>query len=332
MQSRPLTHERAGICRVSPDISVIIPTRNRADVLRLSLPRFLAQSLPPDRFEIIVVDDASEDDTETAVAEQGRANLFFSKLPGHRAAGFARNRAIERARGELLVFVDDDSLVEPDFLSVHLDAHRGLTDGIVTGPIVEVDRPQTLPASSLRSWQGMHTNPFPTLNASVARSLVVDAGGFDEEFDEYGWEDPELYYRMRRNPVVTRYERRAPVFHYKPVKVRGNFSGMVEQARSRGRMGALFYAKHPCFSVGLQTKLLSIIRAADVMANAALGFDARLDRIMRTGRPPGTAVWRSLLLNHVEIDTGRRQWKRLGPEGREELARATRTKGKLAPR
>jgi glycosyltransferase involved in cell wall biosynthesis len=313
-----------------PEVSVIVPTRNRSDILRLSLPRLLGQDLSPQRYEVVIVDDASEDDTEKVVADYRRSNLVFLRLPTRRAAAYARNRAIEHAQGEILVFVDDDSLVEPDFLSAHLAIHRRHSRTVVTGPIIEVTEPQSQSASALGARQGFHTNPFPTLNASVARSLVLGAGGFDEEFGEYGWEDPELYHRIRQGGVQTRFTRAAPIFHYKPERVRTDFVRRIELEKSRGRMGALFYAKHPKFSVGLQTKQLSLFRAADVIVNAIFRLDERVEEVVQSRIAPDSGLWRIILLNHVEIDEGYREWKRLGPKTRDELATATilRNKGK----
>ena len=101
------------------DISVIIPTCNQEERLRLVLCGLESQSLPGDRYEVIVVDDGCTDGTRDMVAErmtQGRGHLRF--LPAHPRKGrsAARNRGLEAAAGELVVFLDGDALPAPDLL------------------------------------------------------------------------------------------------------------------------------------------------------------------------------------------------------------------------
>lgn len=92
-----------------PDISVIIATRNRADSLRRLLPRLRALS-PQLRWELIVADNGSTDATATVLAGMaGEVRSVFEPQPGKSRA---LNRAMAAARGELLVFTDDD--IEPD--------------------------------------------------------------------------------------------------------------------------------------------------------------------------------------------------------------------------
>lgn len=93
----------------TPEISVIIATRNRADSLRRLLPRLLELS-PGLAWELVVVDNGSTDDTAEVLAGMaGKLRTVVEPLPGKSRA---LNRAMAAARGELLVFTDDD--VEPD--------------------------------------------------------------------------------------------------------------------------------------------------------------------------------------------------------------------------
>jgi glycosyltransferase involved in cell wall biosynthesis len=93
-------------------------------VLALSLPRFLNQTVPASEYEIVVVDDASEDDTETVVKGFAAPSLVYFKQEKRTAAAGARNRAIGLAKGDLLLFVDDDALVRSDFIAEHLATHH----------------------------------------------------------------------------------------------------------------------------------------------------------------------------------------------------------------
>ncbi len=104
-------------------LSIIVPTRNRREVLTTrTLPALLGQQIRADEFEIIVVVDGATDVTATAVRELYPAcSLIVIEQPG-RGASSARNTGIKSARGELLLFVDDDIVCEPDLLTHHLDA------------------------------------------------------------------------------------------------------------------------------------------------------------------------------------------------------------------
>lgn len=100
-----------------PFVSVIIPTYNRAERLRGTVESFVAQQYPSDRFEIILVDNASTDDTP---AEIERLAVEFPRIRGlvetRRGAHWARNSGATVSLGEILYFTDDDMLADPDLL------------------------------------------------------------------------------------------------------------------------------------------------------------------------------------------------------------------------
>ena len=87
-----------------PAVSVVVPTRNRARYLRTSLGSLMRQSLDQP-FEVVVVDDASSDETPRLAAELGVLLVRHDSPEGPNAA---RNAGIRAASGELIVFVDDD--------------------------------------------------------------------------------------------------------------------------------------------------------------------------------------------------------------------------------
>jgi glycosyltransferase involved in cell wall biosynthesis len=104
-------------------LSVVVPTRNKADRLRLTLAGLRGQR-PPDRFEVVVVADGCTDRTPAVVEEQARLGLPVRTACGPatgRAA--ARNAGARAAAGELVVFLDDDILLPPGFLAAHQAAH-----------------------------------------------------------------------------------------------------------------------------------------------------------------------------------------------------------------
>ncbi|MCI0435408.1 MAG: glycosyltransferase [Gemmatimonadetes bacterium] len=100
--------------RHSPRISVIVPAYQGARVLPLSLPALLRNDLPRDQWELVVVDDASTDETAQIAARYADTVVRLPVKPSGPA--YARNRGAEAARGEILVFVDADVCVHPDTL------------------------------------------------------------------------------------------------------------------------------------------------------------------------------------------------------------------------
>lgn len=116
---------------LTPKVSVIIATYNRADYLRQAIASVLAQSYPD--FELLVVDDGSTDDTAAAVAEFTDARIvYLHQTNAGRSA--ARNLGLTQARGMYVAFLDDDDLYLPHKLAVQtnfLDDHPEI--GLVAG-------------------------------------------------------------------------------------------------------------------------------------------------------------------------------------------------------
>ncbi|MEW6755621.1 MAG: glycosyltransferase [Candidatus Latescibacterota bacterium] len=108
--------------------SVVVPTCNQADRLRLVLCGLEGQTLPAGDFEVVVVDDGSTDHTVGVLAASGLTNLRVLRCPVNRGRSHARNLGLEEARGDLVVFLDGDALPAPDLLESYCRAHA-LTNG-----------------------------------------------------------------------------------------------------------------------------------------------------------------------------------------------------------
>ncbi len=135
-------------------VTVAIPTYNRADFLRQTLHGIVAQQFPRDNFEVLVIDNNSTDATRAIVAE------FTGSHPAPRylreskqGLDYARNRAIAEARGDIVLFGDDDILVQPDWIAqmaVPLLADGARRVGAVGGEVIPVF-PDGLP-DWVREW------------------------------------------------------------------------------------------------------------------------------------------------------------------------------------
>lgn len=106
-----------------PFVSVIIPTYNRSAMLRQTVDTFLAQSYPADRWELLLVDNNSSDDTSAVIDQLAQRDERIRSLKEtRRGAHFARNSGALAARGSVLYFTDDDMLAEPDLLARIVEA------------------------------------------------------------------------------------------------------------------------------------------------------------------------------------------------------------------
>lgn len=106
------------------ELSVIIPTHNQIERLRLVLCSLRRQTLAAENFEVLVVDDGCTDGTAAMAMAMGMANLRVLNLWPNQGRNLARNLGAAEARGELLVFLDGDALPAPELLEQYLEARR----------------------------------------------------------------------------------------------------------------------------------------------------------------------------------------------------------------
>ena len=169
-------------------ISVIIPTRDRPEKLTNTLVCLKWQNLASTDYEIIVVDDGSCPAVTLPQSDAGQICRLVRTEGIERSA--ARNRGAAAATGNLLVFVDDDMTVEPDFVAAHLRARGDWPDALVVGAIRLPDAAMAKPFPRVR--QKLEQQEVPRVrgitaisnfcaagNMSVPRDLFWGLGGFD---------------------------------------------------------------------------------------------------------------------------------------------------------
>lgn len=224
--------------------SVVIPAYNSKQGVEICLLSLIHQRIADDdSFEVVVVDDGSSDGTRDVV--RGRHYPFELNYV-HRPRGpesgraAARNAGIREASGELIVMVDADQMLPPDFLAEHIRYHMHHAAMVVLGPRhhlgegrFDVDRlargftleavPQVVGGDSRESVLDAFSHNLDNLstawhylfscNASVRREHLLAVGGFDESFVGWGLEDSELGYRLRRFGLGFAYNRHAVAYH-----------------------------------------------------------------------------------------------------------------------
>jgi len=244
-------------------ISLVIATRDRADFLERALASLASQRDAP-AFEVVVVDNGSRDRTSAVVRACGASAGFpvryvFAAEPNR---GAARNAGVRASSGDIVLFVDDDVRLPATFLFAHASAHARRHGRAISGPILNVPTPQAEPTPSPANYSGAF---FCTCNVSVARAAFDAAGGFDETFTLYGWEDTELGLRLRSAGVARGFSWQAYLWHIKPPHVE-TFETVVGKTVERGRMAARLLHKDP----SLRTKLATGAYALNVVRSTLL--------------------------------------------------------------
>ncbi|MGA9798834.1 MAG: glycosyltransferase [Terriglobales bacterium] len=207
------THQAAPSlsCRKSPDISVIVPTYNRAEQLEICLAHLASQSLPTDQWEVVVVDDGSTDRTAHVCAEYASIYRLEYVKQKHAGIGAARRTAVDRAQGQYLLLIKDDTVPHCTMLSDHLRAQLALggKPAAILGSrsysseIAEfalglfiAQTPFFFAQSVLPAELQAESYYFTATNLSIAKEAVLAVGSFDPDLRVA--EDIELGFRLHQ--------------------------------------------------------------------------------------------------------------------------------------
>jgi glycosyltransferase involved in cell wall biosynthesis len=260
------------------DISVIIPTYNRSKLLSYTLESLLLQNISRDRFEVIIADDGSTDDTGEMVKHyETQLNLkyLYQEDKGYRPAS-ARNMGIRTAEGQLCVFIDSSVILNSNCLEEHLNFYArngwnaaaiGYVYGfdnnkeseeflkelvVITNPAESIKRLSQYPVyldvrdvHYTKYEDKLENLPAPwyyfwTCHVSVPREHLLNIGLFDENFDgRWGSEDNELAFRLHQSGVRIGLLRAATSIHYPHGKDKG-------ERQKEGQLNcAYFHEKFP---------------------------------------------------------------------------------------
>ncbi|MDQ3571559.1 MAG: glycosyltransferase family 2 protein [Actinomycetota bacterium] len=230
----------------TPEVSVVVTTRNRADLLTELLTGLRAQTLPHDRFELVVVNDASTDRTAEVLSQELRRDeLTMSVVTRTESGGAAigREQGWRQAQAPLIAFTDDDCLPEPDWLERSLEVCRAHPGAIVQGRTSP--RPDQLsrtgPFTRTMDVQSLSAH-FPTTNIFYPRVVLTAIDGFDVETyaGTVGGEDTDLAWRAIESGTEAFLAPDSHVYHAV------NYLGPLGKLRVAGRPSAtLPFARFP---------------------------------------------------------------------------------------
>ena len=188
-----------------PQVSVVIPVKDRPDDLRNCLTSLAALDYPKEKLEIIVVDDGSTDDTPQVALKLGATLVASGAIGGGPAV--ARNKGAAVAKGAILAFIDSDCTASEQWLRELLPAFSepgvaavgGYVDGMHAA--APLDRYEAVMSSlnlgrrAMSGGAGEDTFYLPSCNLLLRRDVFVAAGGFRSEL-QVG-EDVDLTWRLR---------------------------------------------------------------------------------------------------------------------------------------
>lgn len=256
-----------------PVVSIVIPVYNKAAYIAETLQSALRQVGAP-RYEIIVVDDGSTDDSlaqvQAVVGEDPGVTVISQPNAGVAAA---RNLGISRARGKYICCLDADDRLAPQFLQrtvAALDADPGLgvayTDMHVFGTGAKGEPLNHDVRCDEYDWETLQKRNFLPCGNLFRKAAWQAAGGYKSVIDKYGssWEDYELWLAMG---AVGWFGRRVPgpLFHYRKIGRAGrDFESQSRQAFLRGIVNRL----HPDLYPPLVTFVIPCYKHSRFLAEA----------------------------------------------------------------
>ncbi|MBS3933791.1 MAG: glycosyltransferase [Truepera sp.] len=257
------------------ELSVITVTRNRPQLLAQKLASLAAQTLPPDRFELVIcVNGCEQGSLELLNGVDTPFSMKVLSFATNEGAAKARNACAKQAQGEAIYLSDDDCLLFPDTLAQHLAAQR-------LAPVVAVGAIYFEHDGASRVWRPGRVGYWNVngANTSLPRVSFEAVGGFDESLSGYGGEDILLGYRLKQAGLGFMALPEARVRHLGPDPQR---SGDRDKARMAGKNAVKIVARHPNLAFRLGVHPLSLW-AKRVLLAPPLGLVwQRLDSVSYT--------------------------------------------------
>ena len=296
-------------------VTVVIPTFNRAGVLKKALDAYSVQSPPGLIRELIVVDDGSTDNTKSVVEEASGKYGFEVRYVRQSNSGpaTARNVGIREARAEIILFTDSDIVPDRELVSQHVLRHQeNRADSVaVLGYVTWPQEPRPTP---FMKWLGEHGALFAyrelrnkreinyrymyACNLSFKANFLRAHGQFNEEFKSAAWEDIELGYRLSQAGLRLLYNRDAVAYHHQfftfgDVRRKADANSAARIVFARSAAGKEFEKQQRRKRTGLRYRL------AKIAALAAGGLVRPADPLLDSHIPLPASLYRALYWYHV---------------------------------
>lgn len=239
-------------------ISVVIPTYNRRDILHKCLEALSRQTIDPSHFEVLVCDDGSTDGTyDTLLQFKARYSIRCLRQENSGQA-IARNRAIRESSADIILILNDDAILHPDALLIHLEEHCSLKNERIAvlgnfslhpeynkldAPVGHAVQNSDLIFDYKVMKPGRKYNHlfFYTCNISIRKKALLEVGLFDTSFGTSGAEDIEIGYRLYRKGLSVVCRPDCVALHAHTLGV----DGLSKMFATRGKGGVLLFLRHP---------------------------------------------------------------------------------------
>lgn len=262
------------------DVSIIIPTHNQKDNLREALFSLQELDYPRHKYEVVVIDDNSSDNTEKVIRQlrsKMKYPLVYKKLTRKNGISAARNLGMNLARGRIFLFSDDDCLFEPQWLQLITTPFSSAEVGAVGGPdrspvteniiarCIDYIFTSFIGTGGLRGYQKFRLGRYypKGYNMAVPRKIISETGTFIENLQP--GEDIELGYRIEKAGYKLVYQKEAIVWHKRRHSLKKHIIKMFQMGYHRIVLGCLhpglLQIGHFIPFLGLQLLLLFSILA-----------------------------------------------------------------------
>lgn len=233
------------------EISVVIGTYNLKDKLSLVLDSLSHQTLNPSVFEVIIVDSNSNDGTDNLCTNNKYPFLLKYIKQDNKGKTAARNRGIREASSELILITDADMIADKRLLEEHINLQKKHKKNIIIEGKTYVLTDEKLPAKNhirrpyithkVKHEQKLDFYYCLTGNLSMPKHFFEQANYFDEKFQNYGWEDIDLGYRLKKMNKKIIFSERAINYHY---HVWSDYEEIIRRQKM-GESVHIIIQKHP---------------------------------------------------------------------------------------
>lgn len=243
-------------------ISIVIPTHNRLEKLRETVNYLRLQDFPIADYEILVVDDGSNPPVAFEKNFTVSPDVRIVRLEGEERS-VARNTGAREAKGELLIFVDDDITTKSDFVKNHWQAHQEFINALAIGEILLPEETKNTPFGRFR--QKLEQTNIPrqrglvaeknfcaAANASIKRELFLQLGGFDTTISSSEDQDFALRHTSQGGKIIFLPE--AEVIHRDNAF---NIRGYCQRNEWGSRLMKPFYQRYPDLSINIERERIN---------------------------------------------------------------------------